>query len=196
MNWASLNMKGAGGPGKASLVRNLIKDNNVGFISLQETQMSNMPDSKIRGFWNNSAMEYVKVDAAGRSGGLLSIWNPSLFKKNMEIVDQNFILVKGELMGENTELVVVNIYAPSSGTERRQVWDKLLDLRDSTLGMWLIIGDFNEVRVPEDRWNSNFDGNNAQHFNNFISTAGLLEYPMSGRKFTFMSGDGKIEQDR
>ncbi|XP_022024883.1 uncharacterized protein LOC110925224 [Helianthus annuus] len=107
------------------------------------------------------------------------------------MVDQNFILVKGELFGENTELVVVNIYAPNIGTERRRVWDKLLAIRNSIQGLWLIIGDFNEVRVPEDRWNSNFDGNNALHFNNFIGTAGLLEYPMTGRKYTFMSGDGK-----
>ncbi|XP_035838005.1 uncharacterized protein LOC118485705 [Helianthus annuus] len=51
--------------------------------------------------------------------------------------------------------------------------------------------DFNEVCVPEDRCNSVFDSNNASHFNNFIGAAGLLEYPMAGRRFTFLSGDGK-----
>ncbi|XP_021984890.1 uncharacterized protein LOC110880731 [Helianthus annuus] len=88
-------------------------------------------------------------------------------------------------------MVVVNVYAPNIYTNRRRLWDKFLSLCNSIEGIWLIIGDFNEVRVPEDRWNSVFDNNNALHFNNFIGAAGLLEYPMLGRKYTFLSGDGK-----
>ncbi|XP_021990310.1 uncharacterized protein LOC110886754 [Helianthus annuus] len=161
------------GAGKASLVRSLIKENNVGFLALQETQLCNMSEEKIRKFWNGSAMEYVKKDAVGRSGGILSIWNP------------------GDLIGEGLEITVVNVYAPNIGTERRRLWDRLLYVMNNIHGLCLLIGDFNEVRVPEDTLNSNFDCCNALHFNNFISTAGLLEYPMSGRRYTFLSGDGK-----
>ncbi|KAJ0811025.1 putative RNA-directed DNA polymerase [Helianthus annuus] len=150
-----------------------------------------MSEAKIKKFWNGSPMEYVKMDAEGRSGGILSIWNPGLFKKNVEVLDKNFIMVKGDLIGVGVEITVINVYAPNVGMERRNLWDRLLSVTNNIQGMYLLIGDFNEVRVPEDRMNSIFDSNNAMYFNNFISTAGLLEYPMSGRKYTFLSGDGK-----
>ncbi|XP_021979542.1 uncharacterized protein LOC110875650 [Helianthus annuus] len=188
MNWASLNVKGAGGLGKASLVRSLLKENNISFLALQETQMCNLTEARIRKFWDGSTMEYIKFDASGRSGGIVSIWNPGLFKKDMEMVDRNFIMVRGELIGAGIEISVINVYAQSTGTERRRLWNSLLSILDELQGLCLLIRDFNEVRVPEDRWNSNFDSNNALHFNNFIGSAGLLEYPMSGRSWLDIPG--------
>ncbi|KAJ0577283.1 putative RNA-directed DNA polymerase [Helianthus annuus] len=62
---------------------------------------------------------------------------------------------------------------------------------EGTMGKWILLGDFNDVRVPEERFNSEFNQGNALVFNNFVAVAGLLEYQMGGRKFTFMSGDGQ-----
>jgi len=50
---------------------------------------------------------------------------------------------------------------------------------------WLIVGDFNLMRKHEDR---NRDGGNIQEmflFNEAISSLGLVELPLLGRKFTW-----------
>ncbi|KAJ0907900.1 putative RNA-directed DNA polymerase [Helianthus annuus] len=160
-------------------------------MTIQETQCREMSENMVSRFWIRSNFEYSKVNANGRSGGLLSLWNPGVFKKNMEIHDRNFLLIKGQIVGESFDLTIINIYAPNIPTERRQLWEKLLTLREAIQGMWVLIGDFNEVRVPSDRLNSVFDSNNAMCFNNFISSGGFVEYPMTGRRFTYMTADGK-----
>ncbi|XP_021974476.1 uncharacterized protein LOC110869541 [Helianthus annuus] len=131
------------------------------------------------------------MDANGRSSGLLSIWSPGIFRKEFDIKTQNFILVKGRITGVEEDMVVVNIYASTNSSIRRQMWNELLALKESIQGKWILLGDFNEVRFPEERFNSQFDAWNALCFNNFIMNAGLQEYNMGGRKYTFMTGDGR-----
>ncbi|KAD2394137.1 hypothetical protein E3N88_41114 [Mikania micrantha] len=40
-------------------------------------------------------------------------------------------------------------------------------------GYWVVMGDFDAVRVPEERLNSQFDKSCASEFNNFIFETGL-----------------------
>ena len=50
---------------------------------------------------------------------------------------------------------------------------------------WLIVGDFNLIRRPEDR---NREGGDIQEmflFNEAISSLGLIEIPLHGRRFTW-----------
>jgi len=50
---------------------------------------------------------------------------------------------------------------------------------------WLIVGDFNLIRRPEDR---NREGGDIQEmflFNEAISSLGLIEIPLRGRRFTW-----------
>ncbi|XP_022040265.1 uncharacterized protein LOC110942810 [Helianthus annuus] len=190
MNFGSLNIKGAGGAGKAAGVSGLLSKFNLSFIALQETQFRNLPESKIRKFWNNSEVDFSKVDADGRSGGLLSLWNPGMFKKELEIKNQNYLLVKGKVVGDDIELVIVNVYGLTILANRRRMWDELLAIKNEIAGYWILIGDFNEVRIPKDRFNSVFDASGAMSFNNFISSGGFQEYNMGGMKYTFLLEDG------
>ncbi|XP_022013938.1 uncharacterized protein LOC110913414 [Helianthus annuus] len=151
MNFGSMNIKGAGGAGKAAGVREILD------------------------------FEFTKMDADGRSGGLLSMWNPRIFKKELEVKNQNFIILKGRVTGEDVDMVIVNVYGSTLKANRRRMWEELLEAKNSIHGLWLILGDFNEVRYPEERFNSQFDIGGAMSFNSFN---------MGGMKFTFLSGDG------
>ncbi|XP_021998207.1 uncharacterized protein LOC110895235 [Helianthus annuus] len=74
---------------------------------------------------------------------------------------------------------------------RRALWGDLKAVKESTgEGIWIMGGDFNEVRSEHERMNSRFDNQGAVLFNNFIAEAGLVEYQMGGYKFTYMSDDG------
>ncbi|MFS7924885.1 putative Endonuclease/exonuclease/phosphatase superfamily [Helianthus anomalus] len=64
--------------------------------------------------------------------------------------------------------------------------------------MWVIMGDFNSVRFPEERYNTEFIPSCAEAFNEFVEDNSLLEYPMGGRKYTRISdaGDKLSKLDR
>ncbi|KAJ0545596.1 putative RNA-directed DNA polymerase [Helianthus annuus] len=130
------------------------------------------------------------MDADGRSGGLLSLWNLCVFKKELEVKNQNFILLKGKVIGEGVDLIIVNIYGSTLKTNRRRMWEELLEAKNMINGHWIMLGDFNEVRFPEERFNSQFDASAAMCFNSFISRGGFQEYNMGGMRFTFLAGDG------
>nr|GEX21179.1 RNA-directed DNA polymerase, eukaryota, reverse transcriptase zinc-binding domain protein [Tanacetum cinerariifolium] len=63
-------------------------------------------------------------------------------------------------------------------------------------GVWIpsgdviVMGDFNEVRFPNERYGSVFNSQGANIFNQFISSAGLEELPLGGRKYTWCHKTG------
>jgi hypothetical protein len=50
---------------------------------------------------------------------------------------------------------------------------------------WLLVGDFNLLRNPEDRNKPGGDLSEMLLFNEAISALGLVELPLQGRKFTW-----------
>ena len=50
---------------------------------------------------------------------------------------------------------------------------------------WLIMGDFNLIRRPEDRNREGGDAAEMYLFNEAIDTLGLIELPMHDRHFTW-----------
>ncbi|XP_021999376.1 uncharacterized protein LOC110896220 [Helianthus annuus] len=140
----------------------------------------------------------VSVDAVGRSGGLISMWDPYVFEYIDVIREQRFIVVQGSIKHTGELINIVNVYAYNDPVERRALWEELLLLKKSLEGMWVFGGDFNDVRDPSERFNSDFVALNAEWFNWFIERADLVEYHMGGRKFTYHSDNGvhKSKLDR
>lgn len=50
---------------------------------------------------------------------------------------------------------------------------------------WLIVGDFNMYRNPEDRNREGANTHDMLNFNNAISSLGVVEIPLHGRKYTW-----------
>lgn len=61
----------------------------------------------------------------------------------------------------------------------------------SSSGMYIIFGDFNVSRYPDERLGTLFNSVEASHFNDFISSNDLFDVPMGGHKFTRLSSNGE-----
>jgi hypothetical protein len=61
---------------------------------------------------------------------------------------------------------------------------------------WIVLGDFNFIRGPEDRNKPGGDINDMILFNDAINRLGLIELPLKGRKFTWsnMQQDPLLEK--
>ncbi|XP_076885093.1 uncharacterized protein LOC143534510 [Bidens hawaiensis] len=151
--------------------------------------MKELTSNQVASFWDSSGFEMDYVGALGRSGDLLCLWDPSVFKEQESIKDRNFLLLKGSVVGCSEPLCIMNVYAPQGTREKKNLWNRIADLKDKYAGMWLLLGDFNVVRFQEERRNSNFNPVRARDFNSFIFENDLVEYAMKGGKFTFSVGN-------
>ncbi|XP_022017530.1 uncharacterized protein LOC110917248 [Helianthus annuus] len=198
MNFMSINLRGVRDQRKVDWVRGLKTSHGIHFLAIQETKVGGLENFMISRFWGRSTFQAEVVDAVGNSGGLLCIWNPVVLKCTSVVKRQRFMVVSGELRNRGVDINVVNVYAFNDPLDRRLLWRDLLDVKSSRSGLWVFVGDFNDVRHPAERLNSEFVALNATYFNQFIHLAGLLEYQMGGKKFTFHSDNGlhKSKLDR
>lgn len=190
MNALSLNIRGVGESHKVKWIRTLKRKHKVDFIGLQETRIGDFNQIDVAGCWGSTDFDMAAMNPTGRSGGLLSIWDPQIFNKLSSVSSRHFIATTGDWNGFPGLTTIVNVYAPQSIADKRALWRELGSLKSSNDGIWVFLGDFNAVRKPEDRFNSRFCKHSASDFNNFISASGLNEFQMGGRKFTFLRNEG------
>ncbi|XP_022040105.1 uncharacterized protein LOC110942638 [Helianthus annuus] len=130
------------------------------------------------------------VDACGRSGGLVNIWDKKIFKKVDGIKNGNFLVTSGYIKGVENVINIMNVYAPQKTIEKRTLWEAIAAVKRNSNGWWIVLGDFNSVRSREERRNTKFDAGSAEDFNVFIEDSELQEYTMQGKRFTFLAGKG------
>nr|GFB20859.1 RNA-directed DNA polymerase, eukaryota [Tanacetum cinerariifolium] len=85
----------------------------------------------------------------------------------------------------SSKLLIISVYAPQELNERHDLWDYLRTFIDRWEGDIVIMGDFNEVRLEHERFGSTFNRQGAIAFNNFISSACLIDLPLEGYAFTW-----------
>ncbi|GJV01598.1 RNA-directed DNA polymerase, eukaryota [Tanacetum coccineum] len=111
-------------------------------------------------------------------GDILCAWDPSLFHKDNSIVSDSFVAIKGTWIPSATKMLIISIYAPQDLNEKRILWEFLGHLIDSWEGECVLLGDFNEVCLTNERYGIKFNTYGANAFNNFISMAGLVDLPL------------------
>ena len=78
----SLNINGVGTAPKKKLVRKFCKDNNLNFIGIQESKSILDDASFIHSLWGNNNCDFALKKSTGSSGGIIAIWDDSLFQKH------------------------------------------------------------------------------------------------------------------
>ncbi|GKC70983.1 RNA-directed DNA polymerase, eukaryota, partial [Tanacetum coccineum] len=181
----SLNVQGLGHKTKKEWVKELNFKHGVNFLALQETKMESISHMDVKSIWGNSNYQFVVSGSIGNSGGILCVWEESIFKKVDVSISDNFIALYGIWLPTNSRILIVVIYAPQSFALKRILWDYISGLINHWNGETIVLGDFNEVRCEEERFGSLFYQSCAREFNHFISSSGLLEVKMEGYSFTW-----------
>ncbi|GKU91159.1 hypothetical protein SLEP1_g5069 [Rubroshorea leprosula] len=96
----------------------------------------------------------------------------------------------GDAEKDKTPVNIVNVYSPCSLAGKRALWEDLLNLINSRKGIWCLGGDFNAVRSVEERAGSNGVSKEMEEFDSFIHDAGLVDLPLTGRKYTWLNSNG------
>ncbi|GJY49265.1 RNA-directed DNA polymerase, eukaryota [Tanacetum coccineum] len=174
-----------GSKAKKDWIKELNNKHKVNFLSVQETKLDCISDMDVKVLWGNYKFEYTISEAVGNSGGILCVWDPSVFRKEHHVVSDNFVALYGSWVSNQAKLLVVSIYAPQSITSKRSLWSYISSLISRWDGHCMVMGDFNEVRCMEDRLGSVYNAQGANEFNSFISNSGLVEIQLEGYSFTW-----------
>nr|GEV22983.1 RNA-directed DNA polymerase, eukaryota [Tanacetum cinerariifolium] len=158
-------------------VKELTNTNKINFIPIQETKMEKVSHMDVKFMWGNSNYDYVFSESVGNSGGILCIWEESIFKKSYVPISDSFVAIYGTWIPNKTKVLIVAIY--------------LSLLLSRWNGEAVLMGDFNEVRIKDERRGTWFNSCNASFFNKFISSSGLVDIKMKGYAFTWSHPSGK-----
>ncbi|GJS57179.1 RNA-directed DNA polymerase, eukaryota [Tanacetum coccineum] len=139
----------------------------------------------VKSCWGNFAFDFVHSDSVGNSGGILCAWDPHCFNKKSHTLSDYFAIVRGVWISTNVDVLFVVVYAPNERKEKRAVWEYLHSVVHNWDGEVIMMGDFNEVRYPSDRFGSVFHAQDAEVFNSFIFNSGLVEVPLGGCNYTW-----------
>ncbi|GJY70873.1 RNA-directed DNA polymerase, eukaryota [Tanacetum coccineum] len=139
----------------------------------------------VKYMWGNSNYNFVHGEALGNSGGILCMWEATIFKKENSTVSDNFIAIYGTWLPTNTKLLFVVVYAPQQASCKSMLWDYIAGLLNCWNGESIVLGDFNEVRSSNERRGSSFNPYSARRFDNFISISGLVDLKLEGYTFTW-----------
>ncbi|PWA52820.1 RNA-directed DNA polymerase, eukaryota [Artemisia annua] len=141
------------------------------FLGVQESKMTHLELFRLKTMWGNYSFDFACSMARGRSGGLISMWDPNAFIKERIWCDESYIIVKGRWTNSVGLCYMVNIYGPQDNEAKRNLWAKLLEFRRNHQGKFILFGDMNAVRDESER-------------------SGLLDLPLGGRLFTWTNKVG------
>ncbi|GJU77776.1 putative RNA-directed DNA polymerase, eukaryota, reverse transcriptase zinc-binding domain protein [Tanacetum coccineum] len=157
---------------------------------VQETKMTKLELFQLRSMWGNFNFDYACSMTRGRSGGLVTIWDPNVFIKKRMWCGDNYIIIGGERKNLTKYFYIINVYGPQHQPDKSILWSFLRNFILIHTGKVILFSDLHEVRSESERFGSIFSNGDATIFNSFIHETGLIDLPMGGRKFTWMNKAG------
>ncbi|GJW99854.1 hypothetical protein Tco_0183768 [Tanacetum coccineum] len=90
--------------------RNTRKHNvthNMGLEKEKEMKCGKVEEQWVEDLWGSRNFGYAQVEANGKSGGLLLVWDTKIFSASQSVGDERFIVVKADVELKDTIVVVV-----------------------------------------------------------------------------------------
>nr|GEZ55794.1 RNA-directed DNA polymerase, eukaryota [Tanacetum cinerariifolium] len=97
---------------KKEWVKELTNKNKINFIAIQETKMERISHMDVKLMWRNSNYDYTCSESLGSSGGILCIWEETMFKKDYVTISDSFVAIYGMWIPNKAKILIVAIYAP------------------------------------------------------------------------------------
>nr|GFA07963.1 RNA-directed DNA polymerase, eukaryota [Tanacetum cinerariifolium] len=66
----------------------------------------------VKSTWGNYQFDFVEHPANGKSGGIVSIWDPNVFSKTKEFHFEHFLVIEGNWIASHIHCFMINVYAP------------------------------------------------------------------------------------
>nr|GEW07921.1 RNA-directed DNA polymerase, eukaryota [Tanacetum cinerariifolium] len=100
----------------------------------------------IKALWGNLNFDHVVGPLIGFSGGVVCVWDSSMFIKDHVSKSDYFVVIMGTWTPTSTKLLIISVYAPQESTKKQDLWNYLRSLINRRERETMIMGDYNEVQ--------------------------------------------------
>ncbi|XP_016200150.1 uncharacterized protein LOC107641157 [Arachis ipaensis] len=136
------------------------------------------------------------VESFGSSGGLLLIRDDEFFKIRNSYKGERWLCVEGVIMKNNYNCAFILVYGALDRNEKLVMWEELCYIAGLCQVSCCFMGDFNEfVQVAERRGTDRLTPS-AEEFKSWVHDMGLVDLPITDRKFTWFRGRSCSRIDR
>ena len=178
------NTRGLGDKSKRMVIKRSLKRLNPDLVLIQETKKDSIDINIIKELWSSKDIGWAFVEAIGRSGGMLTMWDESKVSV-IEVLKGGYSLSVKCLTINKKCCWITNVYGPNDYRERKHLWEELFSLVAYCAEAWCIGGDFNITRRIQERFPQGRVTRGMRKFNNFIDMSQLMEIPLSNGRFTW-----------
>jgi len=178
---------------KHRFLSDLVKEEQINFIALSETGRDDFPDRILKNLCAGRDFLWHCMAPHGRSGGILLGVDLQVF--DIGAIAEGDFYVKFTLRCKNVsfKFVLYTVYGPAQYQNKQTFLAELANTCSKESLPYLIGGDFNIMRRPEDKSSGVFDFKWPNLFNAVIESLDFKEIVMSGRQFTWAGpGDNPI----
>ena len=186
MNLLSWNCRGLGGLRAVHEVTKMVTKYKPQVIFLIETKKKSHEMEWLRSRWKFDRC--FLVDGIGRGGGLAMLW-----MEDAQVVIQSYskyhIDVSLGQIGNGTAWRLTGFYGDPKTIKRRDSWQMLRKLKNSSQLPWMCIGDFNEILSDSEKLGGALrPQTQMSEFRKVLEDCELTEISSVGGKFTWTRG--------
>ncbi|KAE8698885.1 Phospholipid-transporting ATPase 3 [Hibiscus syriacus] len=180
--------EGLGGLGKKEKTRavaKLVRKNKSSILLIQETKLENCFMALRRRIGGCLLEGCIFSPAVGPAGGLLVMWNDNEFKVSSSYLSSRIIAIFGKFKNVVEECVIMNIYGPSTESEKDEFYRELLEFVSAQSNLLCIGGDFNTYLDPAEKMGRSQNWHSVDIFRNFLQQTNLIDLLLVGGTFTW-----------
>lgn len=118
---------------------------------IQESKLSSMSDSTIRGVCGSGFFDWVCLDVVGASGGILLCCNKRVLNIKDSWIGSLSVSALVEDLNNNFSWIISSVYGSKDSNVRANFWSELHYIRGRWRGPWCIGGDWNIARYPTEK---------------------------------------------
>ena len=96
---------------KWAAIRRLISKHKVDIVCIQETKKESFNKGICQSIWGDSSASWDNVPSVQAAGGLLWLWNNSVYEVERKEKGRNFLMLEGRWVNNNQRMFLVNVYA-------------------------------------------------------------------------------------
>ncbi|KAI9085757.1 hypothetical protein K1719_032171 [Acacia pycnantha] len=156
------NDRGVAGKGIAAVIRDMKRRYKVDIVVILETRINGKQATKVIKGWG--FQHSCRMEVEGSSGGIWILWEMPDLVVDVLVNDEQFIHCRLRLGVEN--MVLTAVYASPNEHKRSRIWGELYKIVGGTAELWLIAGDFNEIKSPlEQKGGGRVNESRCRNFN-------------------------------
>jgi exonuclease III len=185
MRFLFWNIRGFRWAGRQTQLRDYLRSHQIDDVCLQETIKQAFTDQELRGLEVGERFFWSWLPTNGHSRGVLIGFRDSVFEVGTVEIGSFFVSASVLRRADKMKLEIMGIYGPADHASSGRFLEEISSKVARSRFPMIMGGDFNLMRIPEDKKNDRINWPRLDLFNEHIANWAVQEIPRTGARFTW-----------